>query len=207
MSIMVLVGRSFRCCLCWLRLWRSWTHPSTTCGSCRDTTHSSETTTLCNTAVLTHTHMRARAHLPSELSLNLHITHTKEQHWMHSSKVTKGGENTYFREAAGLMKGKNAKQVPKCSISDKFLKKSRRPWQSQMSFIKPLELTGKTAPHRLTFFTVCKLCFSLILSNILCREMSSKALKTWKTKTYYHAKANTCSLLLLLCSCYYRQYP
>ena len=38
MSIMVLVGRSFRCCLCWLRLWRSCTHPSTTCGSCRDTT-------------------------------------------------------------------------------------------------------------------------------------------------------------------------
>lgn len=54
MSIMVLLGRSFRCCLCWLRLWRSCTHPNTTCGSCRDTGLSSDTA---NTAVArTHTH-------------------------------------------------------------------------------------------------------------------------------------------------------
>lgn len=39
MSFMVFVGRSFRCCLCWLRLWRSCTHPSTTCGSCRQWHH------------------------------------------------------------------------------------------------------------------------------------------------------------------------
>lgn len=53
MSIMVLLGRSFRCCLCWLRLWRSCTHPNTTCGSCRDTGLRSDTATLLQ---LVHTH-------------------------------------------------------------------------------------------------------------------------------------------------------
>lgn len=35
------------------------------------------------------------------------------------------GETTHFREAAGLMKGEDAKQVSKHSISDKFLKNTR----------------------------------------------------------------------------------
>ena len=40
----------------------------------------------------------------------------------------------------------------------------------------------------LTFFTVCKLCFSLILLSTVCKEMSSKALRTWKTKTHVMLK-------------------
>lgn len=34
-------------------------------------------------------------------------------------------ETTYFGEAAGLMKGEDAKQVSKQSISDQFLKKMK----------------------------------------------------------------------------------
>lgn len=39
-----------------------------------------------------------------------------------------GGETTYFSEAAGLMKGEDAKKVPKQRISEQFLKNKRWPW-------------------------------------------------------------------------------
>lgn len=81
------------------------------------------------------------------------------------------------------MKGEDAKPVSKQSISDQFLKhKEKKPWHSRRQFMKLWQLTERE--HQLTFFTVCRLCFSLILLRIFCKETSSKALKTWKTKRH-----------------------
>lgn len=100
------------------------------------------------------------------------------------------GETTHFRDAARLMKGEDAEHVPKQSISHQFLKNTTRPSNFQ-PFDKHFRADRRKRQNTwLTFFTVCKLCFSLILLRMLCKDTSSKAPNTWKTK-FQRATAKT----------------
>lgn len=60
---------------------------------------------------------------------------------------TSCGETTYFRDAARLMKGEDAKNVPKQSISDQFLKNTRRPWNLHRARSISFWSWQKNPPH------------------------------------------------------------
>ena len=54
------------------------------------------------------------------------------------------GDTTYFREATGLLEGEDAEQVSKHSISDEFLKNTRKRWKAKISLVELPQLKGET---------------------------------------------------------------
>lgn len=84
-------------------------------------------------------------------------------------------------------------KLPNSAFRSSFWKTREDSETSEQSDHKGFEADRRKKKTLLTFFTVWKLCFSLILLNTLSKETSSKAVKTWQTKChqYRHTESQT----------------